>query len=104
VTQETARETTPGSAPIPHWPGRMVSVGDHEVFVRSAPDPKTPDHAEPALCVHGLEGSSRNWTDLMDLLRTQLACDALARTVATRSPRWPRRSSRSSRSGKTRCT
>jgi len=77
VTQETARETTPGSAPIPHWPGRMVSVGDHEVFVRSAPDPKTPDHAEPALCVHGLEGSSRNWTDLMDLLRTQLACDAL---------------------------
>jgi pimeloyl-ACP methyl ester carboxylesterase len=74
VTQETTRETTPGPAPIPHWPGRMVSVGDHEVFVRSAP---VPDHAEPALCVHGLEGSSRNWTDLMDLLRTRLACDAL---------------------------
>jgi pimeloyl-ACP methyl ester carboxylesterase len=74
VTQETARETTPGSAPIPHWPGRLVSVGDHEVFVRSAP---APDHAEPALCVHGLEGSSRNWTDLMDLLSTRLACDAL---------------------------
>jgi len=32
---------------------------------------------EPALCVHGLEGSSRNWTDLMDLLRSQLTCDAL---------------------------
>jgi pimeloyl-ACP methyl ester carboxylesterase len=32
---------------------------------------------EPALCVHGLEGSSRNWTDLMDLLRPRLACDAL---------------------------
>jgi pimeloyl-ACP methyl ester carboxylesterase len=27
--------------------------------------------------VHGLEGSSRNWTDLMDLLRPRLACDAL---------------------------
>jgi pimeloyl-ACP methyl ester carboxylesterase len=27
--------------------------------------------------VHGLEGSSRNWTDLMDLLRPALACDAL---------------------------
>jgi len=27
--------------------------------------------------VHGLEGSSRNWTDLMDLLRPGLACDAL---------------------------
>jgi pimeloyl-ACP methyl ester carboxylesterase len=74
VTQETTPGTTPGSGPIPHWPGRMVSVGDHDVFVRSAP---APDHAEPALCVHGLEGSSRNWTDLMDLLRTRLACDAL---------------------------
>jgi pimeloyl-ACP methyl ester carboxylesterase len=60
--------------PIPHWPGRLVSVGDHQVFVRTAP---APDEAEPALCVHGLEGSSRNWTDLMDLLRPGLACDAL---------------------------
>ena len=60
--------------PVPHWPGRMVSVGDHEVFVRSAP---ASSDAEPALCVHGLEGSSRNWTDLMDLLRARLACDAL---------------------------
>ena len=42
--------------------------------MRSAP---APDDAEPALCVHGLEGSSRNWTDLMDLLRTRLACEAL---------------------------
>jgi pimeloyl-ACP methyl ester carboxylesterase len=60
--------------PIPHWPGRLVSVGDHEVFVRSAP---APDDAEPALCVHGLEGSSRNWTDLIDLLRSRLACEAM---------------------------
>jgi pimeloyl-ACP methyl ester carboxylesterase len=58
--------------PIPHWPGRLVSLGDHQVFVRSVPS-----GAEPALCVHGLEGSSRNWTDLMDLLRPRLACDAL---------------------------
>src|SRR5262249_46617097 len=77
------RHTPQGQAPphgqrvpesAPHWPGRMVSVGDHEVFVRSAP---ASSDAEPALCVHGLEGSSRNWTDLMDLLRTRLACDAL---------------------------
>jgi pimeloyl-ACP methyl ester carboxylesterase len=66
---------TPGSEPIPHWPGRLVSTGDHEVFVRSAPVPES--DAEPALFVHGLEGSSRNWTDLMDVLRTRLACDAL---------------------------
>jgi pimeloyl-ACP methyl ester carboxylesterase len=63
--------------PIPHWPGRLVSAGDHEVFVRSAPGPETPDDAEPALFVHGLEGSSRNWTDLIDLLRSRLACEAM---------------------------
>jgi len=77
VTQPTAQETAPGTEPIPHWPGRIVSVGDHEVFLRSAPAPETGADAEPALCVHGLEGSSRNWTDLMDLLRARLACDAL---------------------------
>ena len=61
--------------PIPHWPGKLVSLGDHQVFVRSVPPEAA--GAEPALCVHGLEGSSRNWTDLMDLLRPRLACDAV---------------------------
>ena len=60
--------------PIPHWPGELVTLsGDHRVYVRSTPD----RDGEPALCVHGLAGSSRNWTDLMDLLRPRLACDAL---------------------------
>jgi pimeloyl-ACP methyl ester carboxylesterase len=63
-------------APIPHWPGRLVWLGDHQVYVRSVPESAGPD-PEPALCVHGLEGSSRNWTDLMDRLRPRLACDAL---------------------------
>ena len=87
--------------PIPHWPGTLVSLGDYEVYVRStSPGPLQPDipepdntkpeypgvngsaperelEPEPALCVHGLEGSSRNWTDLMNLLRPRLACDAL---------------------------
>jgi pimeloyl-ACP methyl ester carboxylesterase len=61
--------------PIPHWPGRLVSLGDYQVYVRSVPADAEP--GEPALCVHGLEGSSRNWTDLMELLRPRLACDAL---------------------------
>lgn len=60
--------------PVPHWPGRLVDVGGHEVYVRSAPGG---ENAEPALFVHGLEGSSRNWTDLMDLLRPDLACEAV---------------------------
>jgi pimeloyl-ACP methyl ester carboxylesterase len=90
--------------PIPHWPGRLISLGDHQVFVRSVPgsdstvsdstvsdstvsdstvsdstklENREPGEPQPALCVHGLEGSSRNWTDLMDLLRPALACDAL---------------------------
>jgi pimeloyl-ACP methyl ester carboxylesterase len=49
--------------PIPHWPGAPVTLDIGEVFVRSAPA-QVPD-AEPALFVHGLGGSSRNWTDLM---------------------------------------
>jgi pimeloyl-ACP methyl ester carboxylesterase len=67
-------EPTRPAPPIPHWPGRLVSLGGQQVFVRSAP---ARDGAEPALCVHGLEGSSRNWTDLMDLLQPRLACQAL---------------------------
>jgi pimeloyl-ACP methyl ester carboxylesterase len=60
--------------PIPHWPGQYVDLGDHRVYVRSVPDEP---EKEPALCLHGLAGSSRNWTDLMDLLRPRLAADAL---------------------------
>jgi pimeloyl-ACP methyl ester carboxylesterase len=90
--------------PIPHWPGRLFALADHQVYLRSVawdpphsdsseteypgqeypePDGRTRARAkprrsvEPALCVHGLEGSSRNWTDLMDLLRPALACDAV---------------------------
>ncbi|HTX25460.1 MAG TPA: alpha/beta hydrolase [Streptosporangiaceae bacterium] len=63
------------SEPVPHWPGRLVRLGRHEVYVRSVPQAAVP--GEPALCVHGLEGSARNWTDLMDLLRPDLACEAV---------------------------
>jgi pimeloyl-ACP methyl ester carboxylesterase len=72
VRQERPEASGTNRAPVPHWPGEPVSVGDHQVYVRSAPGP-----GEPALCVHGLAGSSRNWTDLMDLLRPALAADAL---------------------------
>ena len=31
--------------PIPHWPGQLVSLGDHEVFVRSVSAPGNPSRA-----------------------------------------------------------
>lgn len=76
MTEQGRPAGAAGQGPIPDWPGRLVSLGGgHQVFVRSTPG--QPGGREPALFVHGLEGSSRNWTDLMDLLRDRLDCDAL---------------------------
>jgi pimeloyl-ACP methyl ester carboxylesterase len=63
------------SAPIPAWPGELISLGDIEVFTRTAP--ARDGGVEPALFVHGLAGSAANWTDLMGLLSGDFACDAL---------------------------
>jgi pimeloyl-ACP methyl ester carboxylesterase len=70
--EPTPHEPIP-DGPIPHWPGEFVSLGDYQAYVRSVPI----GDGEPALCVHGLAGSSRNWTDLMELLRPRLDCAAL---------------------------
>lgn len=51
--------------PIPAWPGAPVALDVGEVFVRTG---SAAADAEPAVFVHGLGGSSRNWTDLMQLL------------------------------------
>jgi pimeloyl-ACP methyl ester carboxylesterase len=59
-------------APIPVWPGEFVSLGDTQVYVRTAPatGATTADAnpAEQVVCVHGFGGSANNWTDLMALL------------------------------------
>ena len=59
-------------APIPVWPGEFVSLGDTQVYVRTAPatGSATTDAnpAEQVVCVHGFGGSANNWTDLMALL------------------------------------
>lgn len=51
--------------PIAHWPGQFVDLPSGPLFVRVAP---AVEGAEAAVFVHGLGGSSTNWTDLMDLL------------------------------------
>ncbi|WP_243418168.1 alpha/beta fold hydrolase [Actinomycetospora cinnamomea] len=48
------------AAPTPYWPGREVRVGGTTLHVRETPGP---EH-ETAVYVHGLGGSSNNWTEL----------------------------------------
>ncbi len=60
---------------IPPWPGEAVSVDGSETFVRRTPSAH-PD-AEPALYVHGLGGTSMNWTDLAFLLAGRLDGEAI---------------------------
>ncbi len=57
--------------PVPHWPGELVGSPAGALYVRRAP--VAAEHAEAAVFVHGLGGSSTNWTDLIDLLREPAA-------------------------------
>lgn len=72
----TVRPAVLSSAPLPAlpphvapWPGRDVDG----VFVRAGPA----DGGEPALMVHGLGGSSLNWTDLVALLAGRVEAEVL---------------------------
>jgi pimeloyl-ACP methyl ester carboxylesterase len=60
---------------VPPWPGRAVRVDGAFTYVRDTP-PVGPD-AEPALYVHGLGGSSQNWTDVASLLSHRLDAQAI---------------------------
>jgi pimeloyl-ACP methyl ester carboxylesterase len=63
-----------GDAPPP-WPARRVSIEGAMLQVRDTPG--TSPSAEPALYVHGLGGSSQNFTDLADLLADRFDAQAL---------------------------
>jgi pimeloyl-ACP methyl ester carboxylesterase len=52
------------AAPTPYWPGREVRVGEVPLHVRETPGPAH----ETAVYVHGLGGSSNNWTELAGAL------------------------------------
>jgi pimeloyl-ACP methyl ester carboxylesterase len=57
------------------WPGHTVTVGGQDLFVRTTPPLSS--GLEPALLVHGLGGSSTNWTDLAGLLRGHLDIESI---------------------------
>ncbi|MFJ2028966.1 alpha/beta fold hydrolase [Streptosporangium sp. NPDC087985] len=68
--------------PIPSWPGRLISLGEQRVHVRSTP----PGPRETAVYVHGLAGSATNWTDLMGELSDVVAGHAIDLPGAGYSP------------------
>jgi pimeloyl-ACP methyl ester carboxylesterase len=55
---------------IPAWPGEHATIDGTATFVRRTPPAS--EGAEPALYVHGLGGSSLNWTDMSFLLAGRL--------------------------------
>ena len=59
----------------PRWPGRPVTLDGRVTYLRETP--ATGEHTEPALYVHGLGGSSANWTDLAGLLAHRLDGQAI---------------------------
>jgi pimeloyl-ACP methyl ester carboxylesterase len=65
----------PAGAVPPPWPARRVVIGGAMLHVRDTP--ATAPGAEPAVYVHGLGGSSQNWTDLAGLLADRLAGQAV---------------------------
>ena len=60
----------PDGAVPPPWPARRVMIDGAMLHVRDTPG--TTPEAEPAVYVHGLGGSSQNWTDFAGLLADRL--------------------------------
>ncbi|GAA2629734.1 alpha/beta fold hydrolase [Dactylosporangium fulvum] len=68
--------TVPSPEELPErWPGRSVDLDGNVAYVRDTPA-IAPD-AEPAVYVHGLGGSSTNWTDLAGVLAGRLDGQAI---------------------------
>ncbi|PYC72569.1 alpha/beta hydrolase [Micromonospora arborensis] len=72
----------------PPWPGREVRLDGLVTYVRDTP--ATAAGADPALYVHGLGGSSQNWTDLAGLLADRLDGQAIDLPGFGRSEPGPR--------------
>ena len=75
------------TTPIPHWPGRMITLlGGEKVWVAGPPAANTGSTGtgrgaapgrELVLCVHGMSGAATNWTDLMADLAPDFDCVAV---------------------------
>jgi pimeloyl-ACP methyl ester carboxylesterase len=64
--------------PIPHWPGRLVSLaGGEQVYVAQTPRSVRDNKKDLVLCVHGMSGAATNWTDFMAELAGDFDCAAV---------------------------
>jgi pimeloyl-ACP methyl ester carboxylesterase len=63
-----------GDGPPP-WPARRVTIDGEMLHIRDTP--ATAPGAEPAVFVHGLGGSSQNWTDFASLLSDRFDAQAV---------------------------
>ncbi len=57
--------------PTPHWPGRHVMADGVRLHVRETPRAPGSGHDGTVVYVHGLGGSSTNWTDLAATLSSR---------------------------------
>jgi pimeloyl-ACP methyl ester carboxylesterase len=60
---------------VPPWPGEAVELDGSVTFVRRTLSSQP--GAEPAVYLHGLGGSSVNWTDMAFLMRGEVDADAI---------------------------
>ena len=63
--------------PVPHWPGRMVKLGENEQVYLAETPPSVHENRDLVLCVHGMSGAATNWTDLMAELAPDFDCAAV---------------------------
>jgi pimeloyl-ACP methyl ester carboxylesterase len=63
--------------PVPHWPGRIVKLGENEQVYLAETPPSVNEGKDLVLCVHGMSGAATNWTDLMAELAPDFDCAAV---------------------------
>ncbi|MGD0701941.1 MAG: alpha/beta hydrolase [Trebonia sp.] len=63
--------------PVPHWPGRIVRLGESEQVYLAETPPSVNANRDLVLCVHGMSGAATNWTDLMAELAPDFDCAAV---------------------------
>jgi pimeloyl-ACP methyl ester carboxylesterase len=78
--------------PVPHWPGRIMQLGESEQVYLAETPPSVTEKRDLVLCVHGMSGAATNWTDLMAELAPDFDCAAVDLPGSGYSPPPARRS------------